>query len=118
MNNTFKYYAICIPLRLSLSLFVYFFPQLPGGDLVLPKVVGSFLALLSVGSAYRFVSRSKKGFLGGDVWWNSLRLIHSFTFFLSAILLLLHPPLPRFAGVVLLLDTLVSLSSSFLLKPS
>lgn len=116
-QNTFLYYLVCLPIRLSLSLFVFFFPHIPGGDIVLPKLVGSFLAFLSLGSAQRFVSRSKKGFLGGDVWWNSLRLFHSSTFLLSAILLLLHPSLPRVAGVLLGIDVLVSLVFSFLLKP-
>lgn len=108
-DRTLLLFLVCIPVRVSLSVFVFFLDRL-GTEARLVTAV--LLMIAATGFVARYASFSRRGILGGDVWWNSLRPFHFFTFFLSSLLLIVNPPLESVSSYILGSDAVVSFLSA------
>ena len=77
----FLFLFICVPLRL---MFVYLVTQVTTKDL---KMLGYISILPALGFIYIYMTGSRKKGIetqGDEIWWNSLRPIHSLLYFLFA----------------------------------
>lgn len=96
----------CIGTRLLLAYLAFAFPQ------ILP-VMGVFALAIAVGFTLIYLNGWRKTgpeVMGGKIWWNALRPIHAFNYFLFAVLALSGSKmLAAHAWKVLLFDALLGL---------
>lgn len=71
------FFAVCVPVRILLSLLVRLTPRIPTSVL---------LGVIAVGFIFRYLTfyKGSRGGLGGIVWWNDFRPLHAFLYLLSA----------------------------------
>jgi hypothetical protein len=76
------------------------------------KVMGGILLIPAIVFLYSYINYkpTDKGATGGNVWWNSLRLVHGFTYLLFGIMALSNnKKLYSNAWIVLLIDVGIGL---------
>ena len=78
MNRLKKLFVVCITIR---TLFVFIVKNAPTNYI---PYLGYLGLIPSLGFMYQYFFSSKKGALGGKLWWNDLRPIHSILYFLFA----------------------------------
>ncbi len=100
----FMFYAICIPLRLTLAAAVYNY-----GSNVLVKSTTVAMCLLSL-----FLNSYRIREQGAQVWWS--RRVHILTGLLIVLSVIVSPK-PGVPAALLLTDTLFGLSTSFYKQP-
>jgi hypothetical protein len=101
---------VCVGIRL---LLVYVAKKLNDlKKLGLLKVMGGILLIPAIVFFYSYMNYkiTDKGATGGNVWWNSLRLVHGFTYLLFVIMALSNnKKLYSNAWIVLLIDVGIGL---------
>jgi len=98
------YLSVCIPIRLLLCLLIRLTPRVPTSLL---------LGVISVFFLVRFLSYSpfQTGGLGGLVWWNELRPLHSILYLLASVSVWHEKK--DVSSYILFCDVLLSLTSSY-----
>jgi hypothetical protein len=103
---------ICIPLRL---LLVYVAKKLKDlKNLRYLKVMGGILLIPVIVFLYSYMNykSTDKGATGGNIWWNSLRLFHGFTYLLFGLMALSNNKMMYSnAWIVLLIDVFIGFIS-------
>ncbi len=101
---------VCLGIRF---LLVYLAKKLKEfNKLVLLKLMGGILLIPAIVFLYSYMNykSTDKGATGGNVWWNSLRLVHGFTYLLFGIMALSnYKKLYSNAWIVLLIDVCIGL---------
>jgi len=80
---TFKFWMICIPLRIALAIGLFYLPE------KYTPIVGVLSVLIGLGFLIQFFryTEDQVGAFGQKVWWNKNRFIHSLLWILLAYLI-------------------------------
>jgi hypothetical protein len=114
MNSVQKRFLLFIFVCVGIRLFlVYVAKKLNALKKIgLLKVMGGILLIPAIVFLYSYMNykTTDKGATGGNVWWNSLRLVHGFTYLLFGIMALSNnKKLYSNAWIVLLIDVGIGL---------
>jgi hypothetical protein len=114
MNSVQKRFLLFIFVCVGIRLFLVYVAKKLNDlkKLGLLKVMGGILLIPAIVFLYSYMNykTTDKGAAGGNVWWNSLRLVHGFTYLLFGIMALSNnKKLYSNAWIVLLIDVGIGL---------
>lgn len=106
MSRLAAFFAACVPARLAVVVAFYLLQKLETSYRWALFGYGTFVA---IGFSIQLYLQRPRGFLGGAVWWNKLRYVHTATHFLAALFAVTNVP---FSWAWLLLDVVVAVASA------
>jgi hypothetical protein len=103
-DNILLFFTICLCTR---SALVFFIKSQKENNLPIFGYMG-LIPVFGFLYNYFFHNKNKKGFFGGKVWWNNLRIIHSLLYLLFSIFSINKN---KYSWVPLLIDVIIGLIS-------
>lgn len=107
-QNMVKFWGICIPIRLSIGIFVLW---LGYNYNYISRFLAIYTAITTLGHLERVIRDPKFGMSGGPMWWSRVRYIHVLLWFTTTILLALGF---EWAGYFLIGDAILGIISGIL----